>query len=86
MSCRTGCKTQDHATYAECLRAATPSVTNSTQSRDALYGREAERDAISREYRAARAQGIQPASTQLADIRQAVAVSQKVDSAVEMRN
>lgn len=84
-NCRSGCRTQDHASYAECLRAASPSVSNSTQSRDGLYAREVERDAISREYRAARAQGIQPATSQLKDIRSAVAASNKADQALTMR-
>jgi hypothetical protein len=85
-NCRSGCRTQDHATYAECCRAATPVTRNSTQTADAMYGREAERDAISREYRAARAQGIQPATTQLHDIRAAVRASQKADQALEIRS
>ena len=84
-NCRSGCRTQDHASYAECLRAASPATRNSTQSRDSLYGREVERDAISREYRAARAQGIQPATSQLTDIRAAVAASNKADQALTMR-
>jgi hypothetical protein len=85
-NCRSGCKTQDHATYAECCRAAAPQSKNSTQSRDGLYGLEAKRDIESREYRAARAQGIQPATTQLPDIRQAVAASQKADAALTLHH
>jgi hypothetical protein len=85
-NCRSGCRTQDHQSYADCLRAASPATRNSTQSVDPLYAREVERDTISREYRAARAQGIQPATTQLADIRTAVAVSQKTDQALTLRH
>lgn len=84
-NCRSGCKTQDHASYAACCRAAAPVTKNSTQSTDALYRREAVNATEINEYKAARAQGIQPATTQLKDIREAVAVSKKVDKAVEMR-
>ena len=85
-NCRSGCRTQSHASYAECLNDGLPVVANSTQSKDSLYSREAERAAISTEYRAARAQGIQPATTQLSDIRTAVAASQKADTALTLRN
>jgi hypothetical protein len=84
-NCRSGCRTQDHASYAECCRAASPVTKNSTQSTDGMYHREAVNAAEIGEYKAARAQGIQPATTQLKDIREAVAVSKKVDAAVEMR-
>jgi hypothetical protein len=84
--CRSGCKARDHASYAECLLDAAPSARNSTQSVSVMYGREAERDAISREYRAARAQGIQPATTQLHDIRSAVAASRQADTALTVRS
>lgn len=85
-NCRSGCKSQSHATYSECLRAAAPAVKNSTQSADSLYGLEAKRDIEISEYKAARAQGIQPATTQLPDIRQAVAASHKADAALTLRH
>lgn len=85
-NCRTGCKTQDHESYAACLRAATPTVRNSTQTADAMYHREAINAAEINEYKAARAQGIQPATTRLPDIRAAVAESRKADTALTMRS
>lgn len=84
--CRSGCRTQDHESYSACLRDASPAVANSTQTRSGLYAAEAKRDIESREYRAARAQGIQPATTQLPDIRQAVAASNKADTALTIRS
>lgn len=84
--CTSGCRTKDHESYAACLRSKRPEGRNSTQSHDSLYSREAERDAVSREYRAARAQGIQPATTQLADIRHAVSASESVGAALTMRH
>jgi hypothetical protein len=67
--CRTGCRTKDHESYAECLRSAAiqlgPLETNSK--------------AIHREldaYANARRQGIQPAGTKLHQTEAAVRVSQ----------
>lgn len=85
-NCRSGCRTKDHESYAACLQAANPGTRNSTQSHDGLYGLEAKRDIESREYRAARGQGIQPASTQLSDIRTAVAASKQADQALTLRH
>lgn len=85
-NCRSGCKTQDHASYAECCRAAAPITKNSTQSADSMYHREAVNATEINEYKAARAQGIQPATTKLPDIRQAVAASQKADAALTLHH
>lgn len=81
-NCSSGCKTQDHATYGECLRANRPAVRNSTQSVDSLYKRELVNYTEITEYKAARAQGIQPKGSKLSDIRTAVALSQKADAAL----
>jgi hypothetical protein len=85
-NCRSGCKTQDHQSYAECCRAAAPITKNSTQSADAMYHREAINATEINEYKAARAQGIQPATTRLPDIRAAVVESRKADAALTMRS
>ena len=84
-NCRSGCKTLSHASYADCLRAASPVTANSTQSRDRLYGMEKRNAQEIAEYRAARAQGIQPAGTKLIDTRTAVAASRKADQALTVR-
>lgn len=81
-NCTSGCKTQDHASYGECLRSNMPSVKNSTRSVDDLYAKNALNTMEITEYRAARAQGIQPKTTRLPDIRQAVAASKKADTAL----
>lgn len=67
MACRSGCKTQDHASYGECLRSANVAVRDGTQHRN--WDRPLER------YREAREQGIQPASTRWADTKRALEVS-----------
>lgn len=80
--CKSGCRTQDHASYGECLRANTPIVRNSTRTGDNLYAKEYLNNLEISEYRAARAQGIQPKTTRLPDIRAAVAESKAKDTAV----
>jgi hypothetical protein len=81
-NCTSGCKTQDHASYSECLRTKAPVDKNSTRSADPLYARNALNTMEISEYRAARAQGIQPKTTSLPDIRYAVAASKKADTAL----
>ena len=81
-NCTSGCKTQDHASYGECLRAKNAVDKNSTRSVDDLYAKNALNTMEITEYRAARAQGIQPKTTRLPDIRQAVAASKKADTAL----
>lgn len=69
MSCRSGCRTKDHASYSECLRAAsvqTPAVLTSPMSD--MYGK-TKRDLSA--YEAARRQGIQPGGTTVEKVREA---------------
>lgn len=80
-NCSSGCLTQDHATYGECLKAKNSSVAGMQPSQE--YKRRDLWQTEIKEYRAARAQGIQPKSTKLADIRSAVSASQKLDKAVQ---
>ena len=75
-----GCPTQDHASYGECLRSKTPRV--ASQNGDYVRGHKWETEI--KEYREARRQGIQPKTTQLSDIREAVSLSQKFDQPVSM--
>ena len=67
MACRTGCKTQDHASYGECLRSASVSFRDGTKHHN--WDKPLER------YREAREQGIQPASTQWPDVKRALEIS-----------
>ena len=80
--CTSGCKTKDHATYGECLRANKPVVRNPSQSASPDYLRNYMNDLEIREYRAARAQGIQPKGTKLTDTRYAVEASKRADEAL----
>jgi hypothetical protein len=77
-NCRTGCKTQDHANWGECARAANLSV-SSEQVSNTLKKNEKELTA----YRDARKLGIQPASTRMKDIQKAVRVSEATGRAAK---
>lgn len=76
-NCTSGCRTKDHATWGECMRAKNTRVgwAASASGRDLTTQRKW--DSRLKEYRAARRQGIMPASTKLRDIRKAVEISNK---------
>lgn len=80
-NCSSGCPTQDHATYGECLKSKNMKVgwANSANNVD----RTADKQWESRlgEYYSARKQGIMPQSTKLRDIRQAVEISNETGKA-----
>lgn len=79
MTCRTGCATQNHATYGECLRAASLRVGWSRSATDVTLDRSYEKR-NQREldlYKAARDQGIQPDGTSTGKIRFALDQSEK---------
>lgn len=79
MACRSGCPTQDHASYGECLRAANFQVPKQeSQYHGAAYTPKSW-DAELSAYRKARAEGIQPASTRMSDIKAAVDISRATD-------
>lgn len=75
MSCRSGCPTQDHKSWGECARQSVRFGMWWSQGVKAENSWNSELA----EYRAARAQGIQPATTKRADIRAAVDVSRRAD-------
>ncbi len=82
MSCRTGCPTKDHANWGECLRAADLRVAYSgIGGNDATTQKKWDNELA--EYRKAREQGIQPAGTKLAQVRQAVEISNKTGVAYQ---
>ena len=61
--CQTGCKTGSHASYAECLRASSPTIRGATvsqQSKDL------------NDYAYARSLGLQPQSSTGSDARKAL--------------
>lgn len=86
MACRTGCITKDHASYGECLRAASLRVgwgkSHLGIDRTRERGKQAELDL----YKTARSAGIQPASTKTPDIRKAIEISEKAGAAFDATN
>ena len=80
MACRTGCPSQDHESWGDCLRASglqmsTGDANNQKTMSDKKWN--AELDA----YKNARAQGIQPSGTTMAKVQEAVEISNKTGKA-----
>ncbi len=76
--CRTGCKTQDHESWGECLKASNIAISNEPVAA-AIKNTDRELSA----YRDARKLGIQPASTKMKDIQKAVRVSEATGRAAK---
>lgn len=76
MSCRSGCRTKNHKSYAECLKAA-----NAKTMMGAVVRRSTESELEA--YRRARAAGIQPAGTTHAAIDAANATSDRYGAAFD---
>ena len=75
-SCRSGCLTQDHASYAECLRAANVTVTAVVNSPfQGMY--EKTKTELSA-YQTARANGIQPEGTTIEKVREAETATRRL--------
>jgi hypothetical protein len=81
MACRKGCKTQDHTSWGDCLRAASPRTYLASPSKglDGTAQKNWDRELDS--YRAARRQGIQPDGTKAHQIEAAVKASDAAGAA-----
>jgi len=75
MACRTGCKTRDHSSYAECLRAGLPRIAYANSANNMDYSAQKAWDRELDSYREAKAEGLQPASTKQRDIDAAKRIS-----------
>lgn len=73
-SCRTGCPTQDHANWGECLKQSGLQVNTGDANSSRLMSQK-KWDAELNAYKSAIDQGIEPASTNMKDIRGAVELS-----------
>lgn len=73
--CSSGCRTQDHASYGECMRSKGAGAFGVSISKGFSADREKQWNRDLDAYSAARRQGIQPASTKRRDVDAAVAVS-----------
>jgi len=76
MACRSGCPTQDHDNWGDCLRAANLKIAYAGIG-GGDYSSQKRWDKELDSYRSARAQGIQPDSTRGKDIKKAIEVSNK---------
>lgn len=75
-NCRSGCREQNHDSYAECLLAANVTVNSVINS--PLQGVWEKTKGDLAAYRVARANGIQPESTTVAKVREAEAATRKL--------
>jgi hypothetical protein len=81
MACRSGCRTQDHSSYAACLKAASITV-DPRGTIQALRDTATELNA----YKAARDAGIQPAGTRMHAIDAANRISDKYSAPFNAEN
>jgi hypothetical protein len=82
MACRSGCPTQDHTNWGECLRASNL-VFGTGDANSAVTMPKKKFEAELQAYRDARRQGIQPTGTSMAKVQQAVELSNKVGKAFD---
>ena len=75
-SCRSGCRTQDHASYSECLRSANVTVTATINS--PLQGMYEKTKTDLSAYRTARSHGIQPENTSVEKVREAESATRRL--------
>lgn len=84
--CSSGCPTQDHESWGECIRSKGFRVAYCQSANGHDKTRQDKWDAELLEYRAAVAQGIEPDSTATRDTRKAVAWSEKTGVAYSEEN
>lgn len=68
-NCRSGCKTKDHGSYAECLQSANVRIADTMNSNLSMMYSQTKSDL--KAYQSARANGIQPEGTSLDKVRAA---------------
>lgn len=85
-SCTTGCPTQDHASWGDCVRSKGLRLAYCQSAAGHDKTRQNKWDNELNEYRSAVAQGIEPESTATRDIRNAVAWSDKTGVAYSEEN
>lgn len=80
-ACTSGCRTRDHASYADCLKAKNTRIAfcDSVNGRDATRQKNWDRELDA--YRAVRKEGIQPDGTTMAKVTEAKALSDAAGAA-----
>lgn len=83
MACRTGCHTQDHDNWGDCLRASNIQMSTGDANGSAVENGWTKKkwDNELNLYKQARAQGIQPDGTSTAKIQKALDISDKIGHA-----
>ena len=81
MACTTGCPTEDHATYGECMRSKNAKVAYCNSAGGSDYTTQKKWDRELDAYRDARKEGIQPSGTKMHQIEAAKAISDKTGTA-----
>jgi len=82
MACRTGCRTQDHSSWGDCLRASNLQLNAGDAAANKVMPAKkwnGELDA----YASARSQGVQPAGTQRHQIEAALKASETIGRAYD---
>jgi hypothetical protein len=79
--CSTGCRTRDHGSWGECIKAKNARIAYANSAGGSDYTAEKKWDAELNAYREARDQGIQPDGTTMPKIRAALEASDKKGAA-----
>lgn len=82
-NCSASCKTKDHRSWGECVKSKNLRVGWANSAAGIDLTKQKKWDSRLQEYRDARRQGIQPKSSKLRDIRQAVKVSNETGAAFD---
>ena len=81
--CRSGCKTKDHNSWIECAQDANIRVAYANSANNQDYTAQKKVDHELDAYKSARAEGIQPAGTRMAQVEQARRISDSTGSAFQ---
>lgn len=79
--CSTGCPTQDHATYGECMRSKGTKVAYCNSATGMDYTAQKKWDKELDAYKEAKRQGIQPSGTRMPQIQAATEISDRTGEA-----
>lgn len=82
-NCTSGCRTKDHASYAECLKDKGVGAVGVDISKGHEASRQKKWDRELDAYADARRQGVQPAGTKMRDVDAAMAISNETGKAFD---
>lgn len=85
MTCRTGCPTQDHENWGECLRASNLELSTGDANNRKTMSSKAYNNELNAYSNAVR-QGVEPATTNMKDIKSAMKLSELAGKAFDSTN